>query len=110
MHGTTGEAPLVRFERDEAAAPKPLAGRPPPELVRVGQMRELVRRIQADCAIEVDGNSGSVPWRLIGESVQVVADGRVRVVRPHRPWRRRWRRTPKPQVAVRAYPLFLAMS
>jgi len=34
----------------------------------------------ADCAIEVDGNSYSVPWRLIGESVQVVvADGRVRI-------------------------------
>jgi hypothetical protein len=33
MHGTTGEAPLVRFERDEAFALKPLAGRPPPELV-----------------------------------------------------------------------------
>jgi hypothetical protein len=43
-------------------------------------VRELIRRVQADCAIEVDGNSYSVPWRLIGESVQViVADGRVRV-------------------------------
>jgi hypothetical protein len=43
-------------------------------------MRELVRRVQADCAIQVDGNSYSVPWRLIGESVQViVADGRVQV-------------------------------
>lgn len=26
---------------------------------------------QADCAIEVDGNSYSVPWRLIGERVRV---------------------------------------
>ena len=44
-------------------------------------MRELVRRVQADCAIEVDANSYSVPWRLIGESVQVlVSDGRVRVL------------------------------
>jgi transposase len=75
MHGTTGEAPLVRFERDEAAALKPLDGRPP-----FWQVRELIRRVQADCAIEVDGNSYSVPWRLIGESVQVVvAEGRVRV-------------------------------
>ena len=75
VHGTTGEAPLARFEREEACALKPLAGRPP-----FWQMRELVRRVQADCAIEVDGNSYSVPWRLIGESVQViVADGRVRV-------------------------------
>jgi hypothetical protein len=76
VHGTTGEAPLVRFERDEAGALKPLDGRPP-----FRQRRELVRRVQADCAIEVDGNSYSVPWRLIGQSVQVVvADGRVRIV------------------------------
>jgi hypothetical protein len=62
VHGTTGEAPLVRFERDEASALKPLAGRPP-----FRQMRELVRRAQADCAVEVDGNRYSVAvaadWR-----------------------------------------------
>jgi len=39
-----------------------------------------VRRVQADCAVAVDGNSYSVPWRLIGESVQVtVCGGQVRV-------------------------------
>lgn len=76
VHGTTGEAPLVRFRRDEAAALKPLAGRPP-----FRQVRELVRRVQADCAIAIDANSYSVPWRLIGESVQVVlSDGWVRVL------------------------------
>jgi hypothetical protein len=33
-----------------------------------------------DCAVEVDTNAYSVPWRLIGEYVQVtVADGWVRV-------------------------------
>jgi transposase len=75
VHGTTGEAPLARFQRDEAAALAPLDGRPP-----FGQMRELVRRVQADCTIAVDGNSYSVPWRLIGESVQVtVCGGQVRV-------------------------------
>ena len=75
MHGTTGEVPLVRFERDEARTLTPLNGRPP-----FRQVRELVRRVQADCTIEVDANSYSVPWRLIGESVGVVvADGRVRV-------------------------------
>jgi hypothetical protein len=43
-------------------------------------VRELARRVQPDCAVAVDGNSYSVPWRLIGESVQVVvAGGRVRV-------------------------------
>jgi transposase len=74
-HGTTGEPPRVRFERDEAGALKPLDGRPPFQ-----QRRELRRRVQSDCAVEVDGNSYSVPWRLIGESVEVVVgDGRVRV-------------------------------
>ena len=70
VHGTTGEVPLVRFQRDEASALQPLDGRPP-----FRQVRELVRRVQADCAIEVDSNSYSVPWRLIGESVQVVVAG-----------------------------------
>jgi transposase len=75
VHGTTGEVPLARFQREEAAALAPLNGRPP-----FGQMRELVRRVQADCAIAVDANSYSVPWRLIGESVQVmVCGGQVRI-------------------------------
>ncbi len=74
-HGTTGEPPRLRFERDEAAALQPLNGRPP-----FGQLRELVRRVQGDCAIEVDANSYSVPWRLVGETVQViVTEGRIRV-------------------------------
>jgi len=75
VHGTTGEVPLVCFQREEAAALAPLDGRPP-----FRQVRELVRRVQADCAVELDGNSYSVPWRLIGESVQVVvSDGQVRI-------------------------------
>ena len=37
--------------------------------------RELVRKVQADCVIGVDGNAYSVPWRLIGESVRVVIAG-----------------------------------
>jgi hypothetical protein len=75
VHGTTGEVPLRRFEHQEAQALAPLDGRPP-----FGQMRQLVRRVQADCAVAVDGNSYSVPWRLIGESVEVtVCGGQVRV-------------------------------
>lgn len=76
MHGTTGEAPLSRFERDEAAALRPLGGIPP-----FMTARDLVRRVGADCAVEVDGNAYSVPWRLIGERVRVmVGDGAVRVL------------------------------
>jgi transposase len=75
-HGTTGEAPIVRFARDEAQALQPLAGRAP-----FRQMRELIRRVQADCCVEVDSNAYSVPWRLIGESVRVeVSAGRLRVL------------------------------
>jgi len=74
-HGTTGETPRLRFERDEAAALKPLDGRTP-----FRQLRDLLRKVQADCTVEVDTNSDSVPWRFIGESVQVVVDdGRIRI-------------------------------
>jgi hypothetical protein len=40
-------------------------------------VRELRRKVQADCVIEVDGNAYSVPWRLIGESVRVTIGGRL---------------------------------
>ena len=36
------------------------------------QLRDLVRTVQPDCAIDLDTNSYSVPWRLVGETVQVV--------------------------------------
>lgn len=75
VHGTIGEPPIERFRRDEAAALRPLAGRPP-----FRQVRELVRKVQPDCAVEIDTNAYSVPWRLIGETVVVtVAEGRVRI-------------------------------
>jgi transposase len=74
-HGTTGEAPILRFERDEAHRLKPLGGRP-----AFGSLRELTRMVGNDCAVEVDTNSYSVPWRLIGERVAVsVAAGQVRI-------------------------------
>jgi transposase len=75
IHGTTGEVPLVRFERDEAHRLKPLGGRP-----SFGSLRELTRFVGNDCAVVVDTNSYSVPWRLIGERVAVtVAAGAVRI-------------------------------
>jgi transposase len=74
-HGTTGEAPISRFRRSEAAALRSLDGRPP-----FRQTRDLIRRVQADCCVEIDTNSYSVPWRLIGEAVRiVVAGGRVSI-------------------------------
>ena len=70
IHGTTAEAPIERFLRDEAKALRPLDGRPP-----FAQTRELIRRVQADATIELDTNAYSVPWRLIGETVEVVVTG-----------------------------------
>ncbi|XJJ69764.1 IS21 family transposase (plasmid) [Novosphingobium sp. BL-8A] len=69
-HGSTGEPPLLRFVRDEACKLKPLQGRPP-----FRQIRELVRKVHSDCAVEIDTNAYSVPWRLVGESVQVTLSG-----------------------------------
>ena len=75
VHGTTGEAPIARFERDEAHRLKPLGSRPP-----FGALRELSRIVGNDCAVEIDPNSYSVPWRLIGERVAVtLAAGEVRI-------------------------------
>jgi transposase len=75
VHGTIAEKPIERFVRDEAAALRPLDGRPP-----FGQLRELVRRVQSDATVELDTNAYSVPWRLIGETVAVVvAGGRVSI-------------------------------
>jgi len=67
IHGTTGERPIERFARAEAGALRPISGVAP-----FAVSRELLRKVQADCAIEVDGNAYSVPWRLIGETVRVV--------------------------------------
>ena len=76
VHGTTGEVPLQRFERDEAAALRPLEAK-----AAFLQVRELSRRVHSDACVEIDTNRYSVPWRLIGESVTVVvADGLVRVL------------------------------
>lgn len=69
-HGTTEEAPCDRFARDEAAALRPLNGRPP-----FHQVRELVRVVGSECMVELDANAYSVPWRLIGQRVTVTASG-----------------------------------
>ena len=76
VHGTTGEPPVVRFERDEAAVLRPLNGRP-----SFRQMREVSRQVQSDACVNLDTNHYSVPWRLIGAQVTVeVGDGQVRIL------------------------------
>ena len=75
VHGTTGEAPIARFEREEAAALRPLNGRPP-----FRQLRELTRRVQNDACVDIDTNHYSVPWKLIGAGVTVtVGGGQIRI-------------------------------
>ena len=70
VHGTTGERPIDRFERDEAAALSPVAERAP-----FLQMRELQRTVQSDACVVIDTNAYSVPWHLIGAEVTVVVHG-----------------------------------
>ena len=74
-HGTTGEKPRVRFERDEAKALRPVGDRPP-----FLAERELVRVVHHDACVEVDANWYSVPWALVKAQVTVrVRDTRVTV-------------------------------
>lgn len=76
VHGTTGQPPIERFERDERRALRPLPNKAP-----FLQVRELVRRVHTDACIELDTNRYSVPWKLIGEQVSVVvADREVQVL------------------------------
>jgi len=69
-HGSTGEAPRTRFERDERATLTPLNGRPP-----YTQAREVRRVVSSETCVEVDTHRYSVPWRLIGEAVTVRIEG-----------------------------------
>ncbi len=69
-HGSTGEAPRTRFEREERTVLAPLNGRPP-----YAQARELRRLVNSEACVEVDTHRYSVPWRLIGEEVTVRVEG-----------------------------------
>jgi hypothetical protein len=74
-HGTTEEAPRVRFDREEAAALQPLAGR-----ASFIQTRTVLRGVGAEGTVELDTNRYSVPWRLIGTVVRLtVRDGKVHI-------------------------------
>jgi Mu transposase-like protein len=74
----SGIAPLPAFGASVMLVPPcrgALLGEITRSLQRIAVSRELLRKVQADCAIEVDGNAYSVPWRLIGETVRVVVSG-----------------------------------
>jgi transposase len=74
-HGTTEEAPRVRFDREEASALQPLAGR-----ASFLATRTVMRCVGSEGTVELDTNRYSVPWRLIGTVLRVVVcDGKVHI-------------------------------
>lgn len=74
-HGTTREAPIVRFERDERAALRALPLRALPQ-----RTQRLRRRVALDAFVDVDTIRYSVPHRLVRDHVDVVVeDQRVRI-------------------------------
>ena len=68
-HGTTREAPQVRFARDERTALRPLPMRTPPR-----RQQRLRRRVASDAFVDVDTVRYSVPHRLVRDHVEVVVD------------------------------------
>jgi transposase len=74
-HGTTREAPMVRFERDERAQLRPLPDRALPR--RVQRVR---RRVALDAFVDLDTVRYSVPHRLVRDHVDVaVRDDRIEI-------------------------------
>ena len=74
-HGTTREAPLIRFERDERVQLRPLADRALPRRVQ-----RVCRRVALDAFVDVDTVRYSVPHRLVRDLVEVaVGDDRVEI-------------------------------
>ena len=74
-HGTTHEAPLVRFDRDERQHLRALPARPLPV-----RERRLRRTVSHDCLVDVDTVRYSVPHALVRERVEVaLGDIEVRV-------------------------------
>jgi transposase len=74
-HGTTREAPIVRFDRDERAQLRPVPDRALPR--RIQRVR---RRVALDAFVDVDTVRYSVPHRLVRDHVDVaVGDDRVEI-------------------------------
>lgn len=66
VHGTTGELPLERFEREEAQALEPF------EFGRAyGALLEHERIVNSEACVMFETNAYSVPWALISQRVQM---------------------------------------
>jgi len=68
-HGTTHEAPRLRFDRAERAMLRPLPARALPR-----REQHLRRRVAHDAFVDVDTVRYSVPYRLIRDYVDVAID------------------------------------
>lgn len=66
IHGTTGEKPIERFEKERSSL------RPLPERAVVVPARRLVRRVATDALVDVDTARYSVPHRLVKEQLEVL--------------------------------------
>lgn len=75
VHGTTHERPIERFAR-EGAALIPTSGQPS---FLQAMLRQRV--VAEDWLVSIDANRYSVPFSLIGQSVQVVREGGNFVIR-----------------------------
>jgi transposase len=69
IHGTTHEAPMVRFDRDERPVLRALPIRALPR-----REQRLRRRVAHDALVDVDTVRYSVPHRLVRDHVDVVID------------------------------------
>jgi len=65
IHGTTGERPLEAFLRREQAALQPLPAQP------WEQASWTTAKVQADCHLRAGGASYSVPYRYVGQRLDV---------------------------------------
>jgi transposase len=68
-HGTTHEAPLDRFHRDEQVALRPLPARPLPR-----REQRVRRRVAHDAFVDVETVRYSVPHQLVRDHVEVAID------------------------------------
>lgn len=71
IHGTTHEVPLARWPAEQAAL-LPIAAHPP-----FGHRVDVSRVVADDYLVNFRANRYSVPWRLIGKTVRLIAEGEV---------------------------------
>jgi transposase len=69
VHGTTREAPIVRFDREERHALRPL-----PQRALARREQRLRRRVAHDAFVDVDTVRYSVPYRLVRDHVDIVVE------------------------------------